>query len=43
MRSNQSIGHRKIGEKMRNWKMLQSPCQKWQGFWELQEVRFMGF
>lgn len=43
MRSNQSIGHRKIGKKMRSWKAQRLPCRKWQGFWDLQEVRFMGF
>ncbi len=35
--------HRKTGKRTRSWKEQQLPCQKWQGFWEFQEVRFMGF
>lgn len=30
-------------KKMRNWEVRRLPCRKWQGFWGLQEVRFMGF
>ena len=35
MRSNQSIGHRKIGKKMRSWKTQRLPCRKWQDFYDI--------
>ena len=43
MRSNRNIAHRKTGKRTRSWKEQQLPCQKWQGFWEFQDVRYMRF
>lgn len=41
--SNRNIAHRKTGKRTRSWKEQQLPCQKWQGFWEFQDVRYMRF